>query len=111
MASGSIRRWRSVPPRVENICKIDAESIKDQAHDQDQVDPARSKLATARAELRRQEASLARLRKEVPLQIEVAKRSLAAAKADQARAEESLELTRDEVDRSIDQARAAQKSA
>jgi membrane fusion protein (multidrug efflux system) len=83
----------------------------DPVHYQDQVDQARSKLDTARAELRRQEASLARLRKEVPLQIEVAKRSLAAANADQARAEESLELTRDEVDKSIDQARAARKSA
>jgi membrane fusion protein (multidrug efflux system) len=83
----------------------------DPVHYQDQVDQARSKLETARAELRRQEASLARLRKEVPLQIEVAKRSLVAARADQGRAEESLELTRDEVDKSIDQARAALKSA
>jgi membrane fusion protein (multidrug efflux system) len=83
----------------------------DPSHYQDQVDIARSKLDTARAELLRQEASLARLRKEVPLQIEVAKRSLAAARADQARADESLELTRDEVDKSIDQARAALKSA
>src|SRR5262245_47014086 len=57
----------------------------DSVHYQDQVDLAKSKLATAQAELRRQEASLARLRKEVPLQIEVAKRSLAAARADQAR--------------------------
>jgi membrane fusion protein (multidrug efflux system) len=78
---------------------------------QDQVDVARSKLDTARAELRRQEASVARLRKEVPLQIEVAKRTLAAARADQARAEETLELTRDDVDKGIDQARAALKSA
>jgi membrane fusion protein (multidrug efflux system) len=83
----------------------------DPTHYQDQVNLARSKLDTARAELRRQEASVARLRKEVPLQIEVAKRSLVAATADQARAEESLALTRDEVDRSIDQARAARKSA
>jgi membrane fusion protein (multidrug efflux system) len=83
----------------------------DPVHYQDQVNLARSKLDTARAELRRQQASLARLRKEVPLQIEVAKRSLAAARADQARAEESLELTRDEVDQSIEQARAARKSA
>ena len=83
----------------------------DPDHYRDQVNLARSKLDTARAELRRQEASLARLRKEVPLQIEVAKRTLVAAKADQTRAEQSLELTRDEVDRSIDQARAARKSA
>src|SRR5437764_13914137 len=47
----------------------------DPVHYQDQVDLARSKLDTALAELRRQEASVARLRKEVPLQIEVARRS------------------------------------
>src|SRR5262249_32305322 len=75
----------------------------DPAHYKAQVHVAQSKLDTARAELRRQEARLARLRKEVPLQIEVAKRTLVAARADQARADESLALTRDEVDRSIDQ--------
>jgi membrane fusion protein (multidrug efflux system) len=83
----------------------------DRSYYQDQVNQARSKLSTARAELRRQEASLARLRKEVPLQIEVAKRTVAAAKADQARADENLELTRDVVGKGIDQARAALKSA
>src|SRR5262245_18858165 len=69
----------------------------DPVHYQDQVDVARSKRDTAVAELRRQEASLARLRKEVPLQIEVAKRTLAAAQADQTRAEASLALTREVV--------------
>src|SRR5262245_37140801 len=42
-----------------------------------QVNIARSKLSTARAELRRQEAALARLRLEVPIQIDVARSSLA----------------------------------
>jgi membrane fusion protein (multidrug efflux system) len=83
----------------------------DPTHYQDQVDVARSKLDSARAELRRQEASVARLRKEVPLQIEVAKRTLAAARADESRADGSLDLTVDEVEKSIDQARAALKSA
>jgi membrane fusion protein (multidrug efflux system) len=83
----------------------------DPTHYQDQVDLARSKLDTAKAELRRQEASLARLRKEVPLQIEVAKQALAAAKADQAKADESLALTRDEVEKGIEAARASKKSA
>ena len=83
----------------------------DPIHYQDQVDAARSKLDTAQAELRRQESSLARLRKEVPLQIEVARRTLVAANADQARAEESLELTRAVVNEEIKQARASLKSA
>src|SRR5262245_11172517 len=83
----------------------------DPVHYQDQVDVARSKRDTAVAELRRQEASLARLRKEVPLQIEVAKRTLAAAQADQTRAEASLALTREVVNEEIKQARAALKSA
>jgi membrane fusion protein (multidrug efflux system) len=83
----------------------------DPTHYQDQVDVARGKLDTAKAELQRQEASLAKLRKEVPIQIEVAKQTLAAAKADQARAEEALELTRDEVAKTIDAARASKKAA
>jgi membrane fusion protein, multidrug efflux system len=73
----------------------------------DQVNIARSKVETARAELRRQEAGLARLREEVPIQIEIARRTLAAAQADEARAREALTLTQDEVAHGIDEARAA----
>jgi membrane fusion protein (multidrug efflux system) len=73
----------------------------------DQVNIARSKVDTARAELRRQEAGLARLREEVPIQIEIARRSLAAARADQAKAKEALKLTEDEVEHGIDEAKAA----
>jgi membrane fusion protein (multidrug efflux system) len=83
----------------------------DPVHYRDQLNQARGKLDTTRAELRRQEASLARLRKEVPLQIEVAKRTLASAKADLARAEAALELTTDEVDKGIDEARAGRQAA
>jgi membrane fusion protein (multidrug efflux system) len=83
----------------------------DPTHYQDQVDLAKSKLDTATAELRRQEASLARLRKEVPIQIAVAKQTLAAAAADQAKAEEALELTREEVAKTIDAARASRRAA
>jgi membrane fusion protein, multidrug efflux system len=72
----------------------------------DQVNIARSKVDTARAELRRQEASLARLRLEVPIQIEIARRSLAAAQADQAKAKDALKLTEDEVEKGIEQAQA-----
>jgi membrane fusion protein (multidrug efflux system) len=83
----------------------------DRAHYQDQVDVAKSKMETARAELRRQEASLARLRKEVPIQIASAKQTLAAAKADQARAEEALKLTGEEVEEGIEAAQATKKAA
>jgi membrane fusion protein (multidrug efflux system) len=77
----------------------------------DQVNIARSKVATARAELRRQEAGLARLQAEVPIQIEIARRSLAAAQADQARAKEALTLTKDEVEKGIEEAQAGLEAA
>src|SRR5438876_6136082 len=77
----------------------------------DQVNIARSKVDTARAELRRQEAALERLRKEIPIQIEIARRSFAAAEADQARAREALKLTEDEVVHGIDEARAGLAAA
>jgi membrane fusion protein (multidrug efflux system) len=47
-----------------------------------QVNIARSKVSTAQAEPRRQEGALARLRMEVPIQIDIARRSFAAAKAE-----------------------------
>jgi membrane fusion protein (multidrug efflux system) len=72
----------------------------------DQVDLARSKVEGAEAELRRQEAALARLRMEVPIQIEISRRSLAAAKADEARAKQALKLTEDEVEHGIEEAKA-----
>jgi membrane fusion protein, multidrug efflux system len=77
----------------------------------DQVNIARSKVDTARAELRRQEAGLARLRLEVPLQIEIARRTLAAARADQARAQDALKLAEDEVEHGIEEAKAALAAA
>jgi len=77
----------------------------------DQVNLARSKVATALAELRRQEAALDRLRLEVPIQIEIARRSLAAAQADQARAKEALKLTEDEVMHGMEQAQAGLDAA
>jgi membrane fusion protein (multidrug efflux system) len=72
----------------------------------DQVNIARGKVGTARAELRRQEAALARLRLEVPIQIEIARRTLAAAQADEARARDALKLTEDEVGHGIEEAEA-----
>ena len=72
----------------------------------DQVNIARSKVDTAQAEFRRQEAGLARLKLEVPIRIEIARRTLATAQAEQGRAKESVKLTDDEVERGIDEAAA-----
>jgi membrane fusion protein (multidrug efflux system) len=77
----------------------------------DRVRLAASKLEAAKRELTRQEADLARLRREVPIQVEIARRAHASAEADRARAEASLELTRDSVEKGIDEARAARKAA
>jgi membrane fusion protein (multidrug efflux system) len=77
----------------------------------DQVNIARSKVETAEAELRRQEAGLARLRLEVPIQIEIARRTLAAAQADQDRAKDALKLTEDEVEKGIEEAQAGLDAA
>jgi membrane fusion protein (multidrug efflux system) len=72
---------------------------------------AKAKLATAEAELKRQEISLARLRDDVPLQIAIAKKTHKASLADQARAAVSLKVTDYEVERGIDEARAALDAA
>jgi hypothetical protein len=66
---------------------------------------------TAQAEFRRQEAGLARLRQEVPIQVEIARRTLATAQADEARAKDALKLTEDEVTHGIAEAKAALAAA
>jgi membrane fusion protein (multidrug efflux system) len=78
---------------------------------QDQVDLARRKVDVAEAELRRQESDLARLRLEVPIQIEIARRSLAAAKADEGKATQALKLTGDDVEHGITEAQAGVDAA
>src|SRR5207245_4600004 len=75
-------------------------------HYRDQVEQARGKLELAEAELQRQEAGLAKLKKEVPLQIDVATQTLAAARIEEARANHSLRLTADEVSKTIEEAQA-----
>jgi membrane fusion protein (multidrug efflux system) len=77
----------------------------------DQVELARARLATAEAELKRQEIALARLKVDVPLQIEVAKRGLDNAHADRGKADESLTVTRDDVERGVEEAKAALDAA
>src|SRR5260221_1099346 len=79
------------------LAEIDSTSYRDQ------VEVAKAKLATAEAELKRQEISLARLKIDVPLQIEIAKRTLAGCRADRAKADESLKVTEEEVERGIDE--------
>jgi membrane fusion protein (multidrug efflux system) len=79
----------------------------DPTHYQDQVNQARRKVEGAEAELNRQEAGLARLKEEVPLQIEIAQRALDTAQAEQTKAEQALKLTTDEVNRTIDESEAA----
>src|SRR5438876_384751 len=76
-------------------------------HYRDQAEQARGKLDLASAELKRQEAGLAKLKKEVPLQIDVAKQTLAGARTEEARAKDNLKLTTDEVNKTIEEANAA----
>jgi membrane fusion protein (multidrug efflux system) len=76
-------------------------------HYRDQVAQAQGKLDLAEAELKRQQAGLVKLKKEVPLQIEVARQTLAAARTEEARAKDNLRLTTDEVNKTIEEARAA----
>ncbi len=79
----------------------------DPIHYRDQVDQARGKLDLAEAELNRQKAGLAKLNKEVPVQIAIAEKTLAASRIEAAKAEETLKLTTDEVNKTIEEARAA----
>jgi membrane fusion protein (multidrug efflux system) len=76
-------------------------------HYRDQVEQARGKLDLAEAELKRQEAGLVKLKKEVPLQVDVAKQTLAAAQTEEARAKNNLKLTSDEVEKGIEEAGAS----
>ncbi len=76
-------------------------------HYRDQVEQARGKLDLAEAELKRQEAALTKLKKEVPLQIAIAEQTLAAARIEESRAKDNLKLVADEVPRTIDEAQAA----
>src|SRR5947209_6557142 len=75
-------------------------------HYRDQVEQARGKLDLAEAELKRQEAGLAKLKKEVPLQIDVAGQTFAAAQTEEARAKDTLQFTLDEVTKTIEEGKA-----
>jgi membrane fusion protein, multidrug efflux system len=68
-------------------------------HYRDQVAQAQGKLELAEAELRRQEAGLAKLRKEVPIQIDVAEKAVDEAEAAIVLAKANLTLAKQEFDR------------
>src|SRR5262245_43937948 len=78
---------------------------------QDQVEQVRSKLALAEVDLKRQEASLEKLRKQVPLQVDAAKETLSVAKNEVDKAKDSLVLTTEDVNKTIDEAKAAVTAA
>jgi membrane fusion protein (multidrug efflux system) len=82
-------------------------AVIEPVHYRDQVEQARGKLDLAEAELKRQEAGLEKLRKEVPLQIGVAQQTLAGARTEEVRANAALTLTTDEIYKTIDEAKAA----
>jgi membrane fusion protein (multidrug efflux system) len=63
----------------------------------DQLTMAEAKLGIARAELKRQQVGLAKVRKEVPLSIALAEQTYRMALAEQEKAEQGLAFTRDEV--------------
>src|SRR5436190_23247008 len=71
-------------------------------HYRDQVEQARGKLELAEAELKRQEAGLAKLKKEVPLQIDLASKSVDEAKAAVELSEANRTLAKQEFDRFIE---------
>ena len=76
-------------------------------HYRDQVEQARGKLDLAEAELKRQEAGLTKLKKEVPLQVDVAKETLAGARTEEMRAKDNVKLITDEVNKTIEESEAA----
>jgi membrane fusion protein (multidrug efflux system) len=71
----------------------------DPVHYQDQVKQALGKLQLAAAELKRQEAALAKLEKEVPLQIDVAQDTVEESRAAIDVAQANLTLAKQEYDR------------
>src|SRR5262249_27714212 len=105
MVSGRIVRFDV--EENERVDKGDVLAEIEPIHYRDQVDQAQGKLDLAQAELKRQEAGLAKLENEVPLQIGVAGETLAVARTEETRAKDALKLTTDEVNKTIEEAQAA----
>jgi membrane fusion protein (multidrug efflux system) len=97
MVSGRIVRYlvdENDPVQQDQVL-AEIESV----HYRDQVAQARGKLELAEAELKRQEAGLSKLKKEVPLQVDVASKSVDEAQAAVALAKANLTLAKQEYDR------------
>src|SRR5262249_32678285 len=105
MVSGRIVRF--LVEENDRVQQGHARAEVEPIHYRDEVEQARGKLDLADAELKRQEAGLEKLRKEIPLQIDVAQQTLAAAQTEEARASDALTLTTDEVNKTIDEGKAA----
>src|SRR5947209_6128771 len=80
-------------------------AVIEPVHYADQVEQARGKLELAEAELKRQQAGLDKLKKEVPLQIAIAAQTLAGAQTEVSRAKDALKLTTEEVNKTVNVAR------
>jgi membrane fusion protein (multidrug efflux system) len=97
MVSGRIVRFQ-----VEENDRVEQGQVLaeiEPIHYRDQVEQARGKLYLAEAELKRQEAGLAKLKKEVPLQIDVAANSVEEERAAVKVAKANLTLAKQEYDR------------
>jgi membrane fusion protein (multidrug efflux system) len=105
MVSGRIVRF--LVEENDRVEQGQALALVEPIHYRDEVEQARGKLDLADAELKRQEAGLVKLEKEVPLQIDVAQQTLAAAQTEEGRASDALTLTTDEVNKTIDEGKAA----
>jgi len=105
MVSGRIVRF--LVEENDHVKEGQALAEVEPVHYRDLVEQARGKLDLAEAELKRQEAGLAKLKKEVPLQVDVAKETLAGARTEETRAKDNLKLTTDEVNKTIEEAHAA----
>ncbi len=105
MVSGRLVRF--LVEENEQVAQRQVLAEVEPVHYRDQVEQARGKLELADAELKRQDAGLAKLKKEVPLQIDVARQTLTGARAEEARARDGLKLTTSEVSKTIDESNAA----
>jgi membrane fusion protein (multidrug efflux system) len=107
----SVRIIRFLVDELDKVVQGQVVAEIDPIPYRDKVNISLAQLHSAQAEVARQNADLARVRKEVPIQIEIARRTSAAAIADRAKSEESLKYTIDEVEKGIDEGRAGVKAA
>jgi membrane fusion protein, multidrug efflux system len=105
MVSGRIVRY--LVEENDTVERGQVLALIEPIHYRDQVEQAQGKLDLAEAELKRQDAGLAKLRKEVPLLIDVARQTHLGAQTEEARAKDNLKLTTDEVQKTIEEAQAA----